>query len=115
MTPPSPRRQPPRSRRSAKVAGTTAFEVESHLLTPEDRAAYLDAWLTEHPDDPAGIARALGQIARAHGMTAVATDTGLRRETLYRGLGDHGNPTLTTMLKVLASVGLRLRVEPAPE
>ena len=56
---------------------TTPYDVAEHLRTPEEMAAYLDAWLEEAPDDAAGIARALGDIARAKGMTQVAKDAGL--------------------------------------
>lgn len=51
-------------------------DVAEHLRTPEEMAAYLDAWLEEEPVDAAGIARALGDIARAKGMTQVAKDAG---------------------------------------
>ncbi len=51
---------------------TVAYDVSEQLRTPEEMAAYLDAWLDETPEDTAGIARALGDIARAKGMTQVA-------------------------------------------
>jgi len=76
-------------------------------------AAYLDAWLDEFPDDVSGIARAVGDIARAKGMTQVAKDAGLSRESLYRALSQEGNPSLSTILKVLAAVGLKLTVSVA--
>jgi probable addiction module antidote protein len=76
-------------------------------------AAYLDVWLDEFPDDVSGIARAVGDIARAKGMTQVAKDAGLSRESLYRALSQEGNPSLSTILKVLAAVGLRLSVSVA--
>ena len=76
-------------------------------------AAYLDAWLDEFPDDVSGIARAVGDIARAKGMTQVARDAGLSRESLYRALSEEGNPSFSTILKVLRSVGLRLTVSVA--
>lgn len=56
------------------------YDVAEHLRTPEEMAAYLDAWLEEAPEDAAGIAKALGNIARAKGMTQVAKDAGLSRE-----------------------------------
>ena len=56
--------------------GTTPYDVAEHLRTPEEMAAYLDAWFQEAPHDAAGIARALGDIARAKGMTQVAKDAG---------------------------------------
>jgi probable addiction module antidote protein len=76
-------------------------------------AAYLDVWIDEFPDDVSGIARAVGDIARAKGMTQVAKDAGLSRESLYRALSQEGNPSLSTILKVLAAVGLKLSVSVA--
>lgn len=87
---------------------TTPYDVAEHLRTPEEMAAYLDAWLEEAPDDAAGIARALGEIARAKGMTQVAKDAGLSRESLYRALGANGNPSLATVLKVVRALGVKL-------
>lgn len=68
--------------------------------------AYLDAALDD--GDPAVIAASLGDVARAVGMTAVARDTGLARESLYKALSSNGNPELATVLKVLTAVGIRL-------
>ena len=68
--------------------------------------AYLEAALDD--GDPAVIAAALGDVARAVGMTAVARDTGLARESLYKALSSNGNPELATVLKVLTAVGIRL-------
>jgi probable addiction module antidote protein len=76
-------------------------------------AAYLDAWLTEAADDSAGIARALGDVARAKGMSQIARDTGLSRESLYKALSENGNPSLDTVLRVAKAVGLRLRAAAA--
>lgn len=92
---------------------TTEFDVTDYLKSPEDIAGYLDAWLTEAPQDTAGIARALGEVARARGMTYVARDSGLSRESLYRSLAEEGNPSFATVLKVMQALGVRLRVEPA--
>jgi probable addiction module antidote protein len=104
--------------RKASTAGTTSkrrpktktspYDVAAYLQRPEDMAAYLDAWLTDAPDDVAGIARALGDIARAKGMTQVARDAGLSRESLYRALGPDGNPSFATVLKVTKALGVRL-------
>ncbi|MBU3694740.1 MAG: putative addiction module antidote protein [Rhodocyclaceae bacterium] len=93
--------------------GTSPFDVAAHLRTPEEMAAYLDAWLADAPDDVAGIARALGDIARAKGMTRVAKDAGLSRESLYRALSEDGNPSFATVLKVARAIGLRLHARPA--
>jgi len=92
---------------------TTPYDVAEHLRTPAEMAAYLDAWLEEAPDDAAGIARALGDIARAKGMTQVARDAGLSRESLYKALSAGGNPSFSTVLKVARALGVRLHAEPA--
>jgi probable addiction module antidote protein len=92
---------------------TTPYDVAEHLRTPEEMAAYLDAWLEEAPDDAAGIAKALGDIARAKGMTQVAKDAGLSRESLYRALSAGGNPSFATVLKVARALGVRLHAEAA--
>ncbi len=92
---------------------TTPYDVAEHLRTPEEMAAYLDAWFEEAPDDAAGIARALGDIARAKGMTQVAKDAGLSRESLYRALSADGNPSFATILKVAKALGVKLHAEAA--
>lgn len=92
----------------------TAYDVSEHLRTPEEMAAYLDAWLEEAPEDAAGIARALGDIARAKGMSQVAKDAGLSRESLYRALSAEGNPSFATVLKVAKALGLRLHAHAVP-
>jgi probable addiction module antidote protein len=81
--------------------------------TPEELATYLDNCLREAPDDVAGIARTLGEFARARGMAHVAREAGLSRESLYRSLSDTGNPSLATVLKVARALGMRLYVGPA--
>jgi probable addiction module antidote protein len=96
-----------------KTAVTTAYDVAEHLRTPEDMAAYLDAWLEEAPEDASGIARALGDIARAKGMAQVAKDAGLSRESLYRALSATGNPSFATVLKVAKALGVRLHADAA--
>jgi probable addiction module antidote protein len=92
---------------SAKLS---RYDVSDHLRSPEEMAAYLDAWLDEYPDDVSGIARAVGDIARAKGMTQVAKDAGLSRESLYRALSEDGNPSFATILKVLGALGIKLTV-----
>lgn len=92
---------------------TTPYDLAEQLRTPEEMAAYLDAWLEEAPDDAAGIARALGDIARAKGMTQVAKDAGLSRESLYRALSADGNPSFATVLKVARALGVKLHAEAA--
>ena len=92
---------------------TVAYDVAEQLRTPEEMAAYLDAWFAEAPDDAAGIARALGDIARARGMTQVARDAGLSRESLYKALSEDGNPSFATVLKVARALGVRLHAQVA--
>ena len=92
---------------------TVPYDVAAQLRTPEEMAAYLDAWLAEAPDDVAGIARALGAIARARGMAQVARDAGLSRESLYKALSHDGNPSLATILKVTKALGVRLHAAAA--
>ena len=92
---------------------TSPYDVAEHLRTPEEMAAYLDAWFEEAPDDAAGIARALGDIARAKGMTQVAKDAGLSRESLYRALSADGNPSFDTILRVARALGVKLHAEVA--
>ena len=92
---------------------TVAYDVAEQLRTPQEMAAYLDAWLEEAPDDAAGIARALGDIARAKGMTQVAKNAGLSRESLYRALSADGNPSFATVLKVARALGVKLHAQAA--
>ena len=92
---------------------TVAYDVAEQLRTPEEMAAYLDAWLEGAPDDAAGITRALGDVARAKGMTQVARDAGLSRESLYKALGENGNPSFATVLKVARALGVKFHAEVA--
>ncbi len=98
---------------SKKTTKTMPYDIAEQLRTPEEMAAYLDAWLDEAPDDAAGIARALGDIAREKGMTQVAKDAGLSRESLYRALSADGNPSFATVLKVARALGVKLHAEAA--
>ncbi|MDE2396570.1 MAG: putative addiction module antidote protein [Burkholderiales bacterium] len=100
------------SKKSEKTK-TLPYDVSEQLRTPEEMAAYLDAWLEEAPDDASGIARALGDIARAKGMTLVAKEAGLSRESLYRALSADGNPSFATVLKVARALGVRLHAAAA--
>jgi probable addiction module antidote protein len=94
----------------AKTA-TTVWDPAEHLDTEEDMAAYLEAALEE--GDSALIAAALGDIARAKGMTQVARDAGLGRESLYKALSPSGNPEFSTILRVIQALGLQLHAAPA--
>lgn len=92
---------------------TTRWDPAEHLDTEEDMAAYLEAALEE--GDSSLVAAALGDIARAKGMSHVAREAGLGRESLYKALSPGGNPELATILKVVAALGLRLHATPADE
>lgn len=90
---------------------TTPYDVADHLRTPEDSAAYLEAYFDETKGDAALIAKALGDIARAKGMSEVARDTGLSRESLYKSLSGERVPTFDTILKVINALGLKLHTK----
>ena len=91
---------------------TTQYDSAEYLETPEDMAAYLEACFEIADGDAAFIAKALGTIARAKGMSQVARDTGLSRESLYKALSGDRSPDFDTILKVVASLGLKLHAEP---
>jgi probable addiction module antidote protein len=89
---------------------TKTYDAAEYLENEDDRAAYLQAALEE--GDPALVIHALGNIARARGMTQIARDTGLRRESLYKALSPDGNPEFATILKVVQALGIELHAEP---
>jgi len=95
------------------VTMTSPYDVAGHLRTPEEMAAYLEAAMEEAGGDAAFIARALGDVARARGMSQVARDTGLSRESLYKALSGDRVPRLDTVLRVVDALGLTLRAEAA--
>jgi len=90
---------------------TTKYDVAEHLRTPEEMAAYLEAYLEEANGDASLIAKALGDIARAKGMSQVARDAGLSRESLYKALSGERAPGFDTILKVVKALGLKLHAE----
>lgn len=89
----------------------TPYDSAEYLKNKKDVAAYLDAALED--GDPALIRHALNVIARTRGMTQIARDSGVTRESLYRALGENGNPEFTTVLKVVHALGMRLPTRPA--
>jgi len=91
----------------------TRWDSAEHLKSDEDIAAYLDACFEEAGDDAAFIAHALGVVARAKGMTQLAKDTGLGRESLYKALSGEGNPSFATILKVMSALGVQLHAQTA--
>jgi probable addiction module antidote protein len=84
------------------------WDSAEHLKTKEDVVMYLEACLEEAGDDAAFIAKALGNIARAKGMSQLSRDTGLGRESLYKALSGEGNPSFATILKVTRALGIHL-------
>ena len=84
------------------------FDVVDFLDNDEALVEYLNAALEE--DDPKYFAKALGNVARAKGMTSVSEATGLGRQSLYRSLSDEGNPRIETLFRVLAALDVRLAI-----
>ena len=87
---------------------TLPYDVAERLRTPKEMALYLDACIEESGGDAAFIAKALGDIARAQGMSKVAEGAGLSRESLYKSLSGERVPDFSTVLKVMKSLGLKL-------
>jgi len=92
---------------------TAIWDPASHLSTAEDVTAYLEAALQD--GDPQLVAAALGDIAKAKGMSQIAHNAGLGRESLYKSLSSSGNPELATVLKVISALGLQLHVSAIDE
>lgn len=93
-----------------KIADLPTFDMAEHLKTDEDVAAYLSLVLEE--DDPAELAHALGVIARARGMTEIASASGLTREALYKALRPGSQPRFDTIRRVCGALGVRLVAQP---
>jgi probable addiction module antidote protein len=89
------------------------YDVAEYLDTPEEMAAYLAAAIDEANGDAAFIAKALGDIARAKGMTQIARESGLSRESLYKALSGERSPEFDTILKVINALGLKLHASVA--
>ena len=87
------------------------WDSAKYLKTDEDMVLYLETCLEEGGDDAVFIAKALGNIARAKGMTQLARETGLGRESLYKALSGEGNPSFATILKVMSALGIKLHAE----
>jgi probable addiction module antidote protein len=94
-----------------KTIETRSWDAAEHLETEDDMAAYLDAALED--GDAALVVAALGDIARAKGMSQIAREAGLGRESLYKALSTAGNPEFATILKVVRALGLQLHVQAA--
>jgi probable addiction module antidote protein len=92
---------------------TSRYDVAGHLRTPKEIAAYLEACLDEADGDAAFVAKALGDVARAKGMSQVARDAGLSRESLYKALSGDRSPDFETVLRVMSALGLKLHTKAA--
>ena len=90
------------------------WDPADDLTTEEDIALYFQACVDEDPGDGSLVRAALGDIARARGMSQLARDTGLAREGLYRALSPEGNPEFATVMKVIKALGLKLGVQTVP-
>ena len=88
--------------------GFSHWDSVELLKTEQDLQLYLNACFEEDPGDGSLIRAALGDIARARGMTELARQTGLARESLYKALSANGNPEFSTVIKVMHALGLRL-------
>lgn len=96
------------------MAKTSSYRdaLLTSLADPDEAKAYLNAVLSDYPE---GFLKALRNVAQAQGMTRVAEEAGVQRESLYRALSEDGNPTLETLNAVLASLGLRIYIATAAE
>ena len=92
------------------AVNVTAWDASEYLETEEDIAAYLNAVVDE--DDPALLQAALGDIAKARGMTSVAKEAGVSRESLYKSLSASGNPSFKTISKVCRALNLQMSFKP---
>jgi probable addiction module antidote protein len=94
-----------------KRTTTRIWDPARHLTTDASAVAYIEAALED--GDPGVVGAALGDVARARGMSKVARQAGLGRESLYKALSPGGNPEFATILRVVNALGLRLRAAPA--
>jgi probable addiction module antidote protein len=89
------------------------WDPADDLKSEEDIALYFDACVSDDPGDGSLVRAALGDIARARGMSQLARDTGLAREGLYKALSPEGNPEFATVMKVIKALGLKLHAHSA--
>lgn len=93
--------------------GFSRWDAADSLKSEEDMALYFEACLADDPGDGSLVRAALGDIARARGMSQLARDTGLSREGLYQALSAKGNPEFSTVMKVIKALGLQLHGQAA--
>jgi probable addiction module antidote protein len=94
------------------VTKTERYDASQYLNSDEVIAAYLDEALAT--GDAALVAKCLGNVARARGMTEIAAEAGLTRASLYKALSSEGNPEFATVLRVIQALKLRLSVAAEP-
>lgn len=94
-----------------KAATTRPFDMANYLQSEQDMAHYLDMVLED--GDAAELAAALGHIARAKGMSQLALDTGLSRESLYKALSGQRTPSADTLMRVIRGLGFKLAIQPS--
>tara|TARA_R110000850_G_scaffold142587_1_gene264617 strand:+ start:163 stop:462 length:300 start_codon:yes stop_codon:yes gene_type:complete len=95
-----------------KSEGFSRYDSADYLRSEEDIRNYLEAVMEEGQEDPAYLAKALGVVARAQNMTALAQEVGMSRVGLNKALSGQGNPTLATVLKVTKALGLKVSIQP---
>lgn len=100
------------NRTAAEKLGIKPFDAAEYLQSEEDCATYLQACLEQAPDDAAVFAKALGDVARARGIVLLSKDTGLTCEGLYKALVEKGNPSFSTVMKVMHALGLQINAHP---
>jgi probable addiction module antidote protein len=93
--------------KSAAKIKLVPYDLEYQPKAAEEMAVHLEAWLKRAPEDGAGVARALGELAQTIGMSQVARDAGMSRGVLFRALGGNGNPSAGTLVKVARALGVR--------
>ncbi|VVD86198.1 DNA-binding protein [Pandoraea horticolens] len=96
-----------------KLSELKLFDAAEAFKDDEAIRHYLS--LAFEGGDPREIQRALGAVARARGMSALARASGIAREALYRALSDTGNPEFATILKVVSALGLHLTLTTHPD
>ncbi|MBV8188014.1 MAG: putative addiction module antidote protein [Alphaproteobacteria bacterium] len=99
-------------RKTGKGIRLTKFDPVDYLNTEQDMALYLEACLHEAGDDPAFIAAALGNVARARGIAKLARKTGMTRAGLYKAFSKEGNPSFAAVLKAIRAMGLEFHISP---
>lgn len=88
----------------------TRWDVTDDLRAKEDVRLYLEACAEEDPGDGSLIRAALNDIARTQNMSQLAREVGMTREGLYKALGENGNPTFATVMKVTRALGMQVRI-----